>query len=313
MIPAAYLERPGFLRKQFYELRRGFKRLWLMRGFYKDNEGIVSWYDAENPPRLFDFGNALGMFMQPAPPLIDEAYQRLFRILSAMQTICKQHRIIFAVEIFPQRFQVQPPDWESAVEKYRISKGRFDLMNLIKFVNFSCNKISPSSIQQEMAKYYAKSGNNMYLPFGDMHWNKTGHRAFLNLHHTNLVQEGFQQAQDRFPSGTPTSNPSRSIGHQRKHDIEQIETSEACLRRLKLPEKLLLTGAGLPGGLLLLEGLLQVYNPLEIRFKPDRIVLPTNKRYLINNTGKFTKLPPITTHTKIPWGFAGSTPADFIT
>jgi lysophospholipase L1-like esterase len=64
--------------------------------------------------------------------------------------------------------------------------------------------------------------------------------------------------------------------------------------------------------LVLLEGLLRVYNPLEIRFKPDRIVLPTNKRYFINNTGKFTKLPPITTHTKNSLGFRGAPPpADF--
>jgi hypothetical protein len=220
MIPAAYLERPGFLRKQFYELRRGFKRLWLMRGFYKDNEGIVSWYDAENPPRLFDFGNALGMFMQPPPPLIDEAYQRLFRVLSAMQTICKQHQIILAVEIFPQRFQVQPPDWESAVEKYRISKGRFDLMNPNKKIRQFCLQQNIAIIDptREMAKYYAKSGNNMYLPFGDMHWNKTGHRAFFECSlpaFANLVQEGFQQARDSYPSGLPRHKiPPRSIGHQ---------------------------------------------------------------------------------------------------
>jgi lysophospholipase L1-like esterase len=60
--------------------------------------------------------------------------------------------------------------------------------------------------------------------------------------------------------------------------------------------------------LVVLELLLRVYNPLEIRFKPDRIVLPVNKRYLINNVGKFTKLPPITTHNKNSLGFRGAPP-----
>ena len=60
--------------------------------------------------------------------------------------------------------------------------------------------------------------------------------------------------------------------------------------------------------LVVLELLLRIYNPLEIRFKPDRIVLPVNKRYLINNAGKFTKLPPITTHTKNSLGFRGAPP-----
>jgi len=60
--------------------------------------------------------------------------------------------------------------------------------------------------------------------------------------------------------------------------------------------------------LLVLEVLLRVYHPLEIRFKPDRIVLPVNKHYLINNVGKFTKLPPQTVHTKNSLGFRGAPP-----
>ena len=37
--------------------------------------------------------------------------------------------------------------------------------------------------------------------------------------------------------------------------------------------------AGCLVALAVLEVLLRVYNPLEIRFRPDRIVLPVNKRY----------------------------------
>jgi lysophospholipase L1-like esterase len=69
--------------------------------------------------------------------------------------------------------------------------------------------------------------------------------------------------------------------------------------------------------LLVLEVLLRIYNPLEIRFKPDRIVLPVNKHYLINNVGKFTKLPPTTIHTKNSLGFRGAPPprnfSDYLT
>jgi lysophospholipase L1-like esterase len=60
--------------------------------------------------------------------------------------------------------------------------------------------------------------------------------------------------------------------------------------------------------LMALEVLLRVYNPLEIRFKPDRIVLPVNKHYFIDNTAKFTKLPPRTIHTKNNLGFRGAPP-----
>jgi hypothetical protein len=138
------------------------------------------------------------MFMHPAPPQIEEAYHRLFRILSAMQILCKQHHVFFAIEIFPQRFQVQPPDWESAVDKYQLKKAGFDLMGPNKKIREFCleheiNLIDPTP---DMAKRYMQTGKRMYLPFGDMHWNKEGHRAFFECSQSafvNLVQEGFQQ------------------------------------------------------------------------------------------------------------------------
>ena len=66
--------------------------------------------------------------------------------------------------------------------------------------------------------------------------------------------------------------------------------------------------AGCLVALAVLEVLLRVYNPLEIRFRPDRIVLPVNKRYIFNNADKFTKLPPTTQHTKNSLGFRGAPP-----
>ena len=61
--------------------------------------------------------------------------------------------------------------------------------------------------------------------------------------------------------------------------------------------------------LAVLEVLLRVYNPLEIRFRPDRIVLPVHKRYIFDNTEKFpTKLAKTTIHTKNSLGFRGEAP-----
>ncbi|MFZ5448694.1 MAG: SGNH/GDSL hydrolase family protein [Thermodesulfobacteriota bacterium] len=69
-----------------------------------------------------------------------------------------------------------------------------------------------------------------------------------------------------------------------------------------------LLALGCLAALMLLELALRIYNPLEIRFKPDRIVLPVNKRYFIDNSAKFTKLPPTTIHTKNSLGFRGHPP-----
>jgi hypothetical protein len=49
-----------------------------------------------------------------------------------------------------------------------------------------------------MAKRYAATGKRMYLPRGDMHWNKAGHRAFAECAQPSylpLIQEGFKRVQ----------------------------------------------------------------------------------------------------------------------
>ena len=80
----------------------------------------------------------------------------------------------------------------------------------------------------------------------------------------------------------------------------------------------LLLLAGLVLSLIILEIALRVFPPFEMRFKPDRIVLPVNKRYIFDNTAKFpTKLPQTTVHTKNSLGFRGAPPpanfADYLT
>jgi lysophospholipase L1-like esterase len=74
-----------------------------------------------------------------------------------------------------------------------------------------------------------------------------------------------------------------------------------------LKNSLLLLG-GVILALIVLEIALRLFPPFEMRFKPDRIVLPVNKRYIFDNAGKFpTKLPKATVHTKNSLGFRGAT------
>ncbi len=71
----------------------------------------------------------------------------------------------------------------------------------------------------------------------------------------------------------------------------------------------LLLLAGVVLSLIVLEVALRLFPPFEMRFKPDRIVLPVNKRYIFDNTEKFpTKLPGTTVHTKNSLGFRGAPP-----
>ncbi|MCL4503432.1 MAG: SGNH/GDSL hydrolase family protein [Deltaproteobacteria bacterium] len=85
-----------------------------------------------------------------------------------------------------------------------------------------------------------------------------------------------------------------------------------------LSKNFLLLLFGVLLSLVVLEIALRLFPPFEMRFKPDRIVLPVNKRYIFDNTAKFpTKLPKTTVHTKNLLGFRGAPPpkdfADYLT
>ena len=72
-------------------------------------------------------------------------------------------------------------------------------------------------------------------------------------------------------------------------------------------KNLLVLLAGIILALIVLEIALRLFPPFEMRFKPDRIVLPVNKRYIFDNTEKFpTKLAKTTHHTKNSLGFRGA-------
>ena len=167
--------------------------LWLR--FFPQDKAITSYSDRFSP-NLFDINNGFGVFTNPAPPLIDEAYRRLFRILSAFQTFCQQRDILFVTQLFPQRYQVQSDDWEKAVSQYGLRRTRFDLMAPNKRIQGFCQEhgilcIDPT---EAMADYVARTGKNLYLPLGDMHWSREGHRAFFECTRIVLaavVQKGF--------------------------------------------------------------------------------------------------------------------------
>lgn len=83
-------------------------------------------------------------------------------------------------------------------------------------------------------------------------------------------------------------------------------------------KNLLLLLAGIILALIVLEIALRLFPPFEMRFKPDRLVLPVNRRYTLDNPEKFpNKLPKTTIHTKNYLGFRGAPPpqdfADYLT
>ncbi len=195
-IPPEYLKPETPTERFIRRAGRWLTRRHLLRRFYQQHEAITSWGDRDNLS-LFDPNNGFGVFADPLPPKIEEAYQRLFRILEAFALLCHQHHILFAVQIFPQRYQVQPEDWARAVAEYGLNASMFNLMGPNEKISAFCREhgiicIDPTAA---MAKWYSETKKTMYLPRGDMHWNKEGHHVFFECSlpaFANLVQDGFQ-------------------------------------------------------------------------------------------------------------------------
>lgn len=202
-IPPDYLKSESPTERFIRRAGRWLTRRPLLRRFYQQHEAITSWGDRDNLS-LFDPNNGFGVFADPLPPKIEEAYQRMFRILEAFALLCRQHQIVFAVQIFPQRYQVQPEDWVQAANEYGLKESKFNLMGPNQKIAAFCREhgiicIDPTTA---MAQRYARTGKPLYLPRGDMHWNKEGNLAYFECSlpaFANLVQEGFQAMRSNNP------------------------------------------------------------------------------------------------------------------
>lgn len=153
----------------------------LSKAIFEPSEESNNWYGRKEKLKLFDAQNGLGMYIKNPPQEIKDAYQRLFQILLEYKQFCDKNNIKFVVLIFPQRFQVQPRDWRATVIANSLNPVAFDLMQPNKFIrNFCLGESIPCIDPTEaMKRYHMEKGQNLYLPGGDMHWNRQGNKAWF--------------------------------------------------------------------------------------------------------------------------------------
>ncbi len=181
-------------RSYFNEAKRGIGYVWrhskIVRRIFNPRREIISWHGNVRDPRLFDPVNGIGFYIDPSPDLVDQGYKRFFSILTQFQKICDERKIIFIAMIFPQRFQIQPIDWDVTVKQYGLRKECFNLDLPNNRIGDYCEKqniilIDPT---RQMANHYKNTNEELYCPLGDMHWNVNGHQAFFNG-----AQPGFEK------------------------------------------------------------------------------------------------------------------------
>jgi len=142
-------------------------------------EAIVSGFFDWRTPRLFDFCTGLGFFLRDPPPEIQQAYQKFFTTLQGLAQLADRKGFTLILLLFPQRFQVQQEDWAATAGQYGLKQNCFDLQRPTRLIadycrasNIYCIDTSPA-----LQAAYARSGQSLYLPRGDMHWNAQGHQV----------------------------------------------------------------------------------------------------------------------------------------
>jgi len=139
---------------------------------------IVSTWPNIEGPRLFD-SNGLGIFLIEPPTEIEQAWDELRRVLAAYQRLTREAGIELVVVLFPQRYQVQALDWRRTVEVYGLQPTCFDLQlpnrRLAEITaQLDLRLLDPTA---SLRARFSATGDPLYLPRGDMHWNAAGHRA----------------------------------------------------------------------------------------------------------------------------------------
>lgn len=148
-------------------------------------QAIFSWGHSDLPPgriRLFDACDGLGMFIKDSPGIIDEAYHRLFRTLEATKAFADSRGIVVVLMLFPQRYQVQSPDWCETIRAYQLNPDAFDLNGPNRRIREFCERNAIPLIDplHHMKQTWDRDRVPLYLPGGDMHWNREGHKVFFD-------------------------------------------------------------------------------------------------------------------------------------
>ncbi len=140
--------------------------------------GIASWYnDLPRRVHVFDIAHGLGVYYSRSSlAAVDEAFERLEDVLLGIRSACETSDVALLVVLIPQRFQISETEWERTCRRYGLDPGAFDLeqpnRRLRGFFEehaFEWVDLSPAFRER------ATPSEPLYLPQGDMHWNRHGH------------------------------------------------------------------------------------------------------------------------------------------
>lgn len=127
--------------------------------------------------RLIDGMANLGFFYRQRSEPIERSYEAAFELLAAMDRTARDGGVRFLLVIHPQRYQVQPADWEIMKSRWRLSQADFDLRLANDRIADFCAARGLSCCDLLDPFLAAAPSGGLYLPGGDTHYNRRGHEV----------------------------------------------------------------------------------------------------------------------------------------
>ncbi len=126
--------------------------------------------------RLLDGVSNLAYFYRKPLDKVAETYDRLTSVLHVMRDRCAAHGARLAVVLFPEKFQVDPAEWDAMCEFWSLADEDFDLDLAPRRLREVCSRegIECVDLGPELRRVARAGGGTLYFPHGDMHLNVRG-------------------------------------------------------------------------------------------------------------------------------------------
>jgi len=181
LLPGTAVDPPRGAARAWWRLRLWLSDRHLVRAIIRPAAPVALWYSNPRKLRALDPASGLGMYLRDPIPEVELAFQRMFRILREIRALLGRHEVHFAVMVFPQRFEVQLEDWRATLRDYRLVESAFDLdAPRTRLMDFAAEEgIAVIDPTEGLRAHHLRTGEQLYLPRGDMHWSEAGHRRWL--------------------------------------------------------------------------------------------------------------------------------------
>jgi hypothetical protein len=126
--------------------------------------------------RLIDGTYNLGFFYRRGSTVVANMYDTFFEVVRGLSRIAADNNAGFLLVSFPQRYQAQSSDWKVIRRAWNLRDEDFDLDLTDGILTLFCRRYGIAFDDLLASFRQAALRQDLYMPGGDVHFNRHGHR-----------------------------------------------------------------------------------------------------------------------------------------